>query len=98
MSANEPGHPSGEVGLAVSVDETRDMIELVGRHLRVPPADRAVELVARWRDRIVESDVLEEPMDGIADLVCGQPRRPVRARLGPLARREPENALGEVAV
>ena len=37
-------------------------------------------------------------MDGVADLGRGQPRRPVRARGGSLARREPENALGEVAV
>ena len=62
------------------------------------PRTVRVELVSRWSHRIVESDVLEEPMDGVADLVRGQPPGPVRARLGSLARREPEDALGEVAI
>jgi hypothetical protein len=63
-------------------------------HPRTVPS----ELFSRWSDRIVESDVLEEPMDGVADLVRGQPPASVRARGSSLARREPENALGEIAV
>ena len=97
-SAGEPRHPSGEVGLAVRIDKRRDTIELLGGHLRVPPADRGVELVSRWCHRIVESNMLEEPMDGVADLVRGQPPCPIRARLGSLARREPEDPFGEVAI
>ena len=40
----------------------------------------------------MESDVLEDPVDGVADLVRGQPPGPVRARGGSLARRETEGA------
>ena len=42
--------------------------------------------------------MLEESMDRVADLVRGQPPRPIRARLGSLARREPEDPFGEVAI
>ncbi len=73
------------------------MIELPGRHVRVPLADRALELVSCRSDRLVERDVLEESMHRIADLVARKPAR-ARATRRSLARREAQNALGEVAV
>jgi hypothetical protein len=64
----EAREAAGEPRRAVRVDEARDAPELVVGDLRVPAADRSLELRALRRRRRSERDELEEAMDGVPDL------------------------------
>src|SRR5437763_8142123 len=67
---------SREIRLAVRADERADALELLSADARIPAAHTLDQIIGRQRS--LQADDLEETVDGIADLRCGQSRRPGR--------------------
>ena len=93
--AGEGRDAARQVGLAVRAHEAGDPLELLVADARIPTLHERDEIVGR--QRLLEVDELEQPVDGVADLGCRKPGRPGR-RVALVRRTHADDTLGVVAI